>query len=755
MRLFSHKQRPAHAGPYPLERLARAPGRSPGAASRQPRGLAVEDPDNPLSLRNAMREYVNVMDRMRHGPVAPEVAPIPEDPLERSQHLKGACYFLDASQAGTCALPAEALLATPIVNQTLAEAEEREYGAGSADNVMAQQSVQEGREAWARAQAAADAPLDHDWALVIVAEHLRDPDPAEPSERWLVGTQAQRAAVRAAEVGAVMANYLRFLGFEARLHTATAGEVDLEHVAAAAGLVEPDPGGGQALNPYLGTGYGLAVVTTTMALADDGPLARGAAGGARDFKWWLGAGGTRPGFEGRPFSGRPFQLGPYPMETVERVSQPTTLIDAPNVPRVPKRHDMFVRAAIGDLGNKARHQLEGFRFITKNPFGHAMVPVLGAQVPLQYGEPAAAPALPASDDPAANAAAVKAALYYLGADMVGICEIPDYAWYSHDADGSEIQPYHKYAISILIDQGYETMEGASGDDWISGAQSMRAYLRAQLVGGIVGQQIRNLGYPARSHSVMDQDVLHIPLILLSGLGELSRIGELVLNPFVGPRFKSGIITTDMPLKPDQPIDFGLQDFCNKCTKCARECPCTAISFGDKIMFNGYEMWKPDVEKCARYRITNSAGSACGRCMKTCPYNLEGVLAERPFLWAARNLPFTRRWIAALDDKVGNGRINPVKKWWWDLDTDAEGRVIPARRANARELSFREPLSPEEQKLGCYPPELAPAPDSPPLTPDRKAAVERYQAAERPLVYRQRMARGETRPPAVPWQHHEV
>jgi hypothetical protein len=40
---------------------------------------------------------------------------------------------------------------------------------------------------------------------------------------------------------------------------------------------------------------------------------------------------------------------------------------------------------------------------------------------------------------------------------------------------------------------------------------------------------------------MDQDVLHIPLILNSGLGELSRIGELVLNPFVGPRFKSGII----------------------------------------------------------------------------------------------------------------------------------------------------------------------------------------------------------------------
>jgi reductive dehalogenase len=335
-----------------------------------------------------------------------------------------------------------------------------------------------------------------------------------------------------------------------------------------------------------------------------------------------------------------------------------------------------------------------------------------------------------------NAEAVKAALYYLGADMVGICEVPKYAWYSHDADGSVIEPYHKYAICVLIDQGYETMEGASGDDWISGAQSMRGYLRAQLTGGIIGQHIRNLGYSARGHSVMDQDVLHIPLILNAGLGELSRIGELVLNPFVGPRFKSGIITTNMPLAVDMPIDFGLQDFCTKCNKCARECPVSAIPFGEKIMFNGYEMWKPDVEKCARYRITNAAGSMCGRCMKTCPYNLEGVLAERPFHWAAMHLPFTRKWIAAIDDKVGNGRINPIKKWWWDLDSDDAGKVVVAKKSNERELVFRAPLKPSEQKLACYPPDITPPPVTDgPVAPDRKEGLERYRSAVSPADYR--------------------
>ncbi|NIW23703.1 MAG: Fe-S protein, partial [Gammaproteobacteria bacterium] len=101
---------------------------------------------------------------------------------------------------------------------------------------------------------------------------------------------------------------------------------------------------------------------------------------------------------------------------------------------------------------------------------------------------------------------------------------------------------------MLIDQEYETMEGASGDDFISGAQSMRAYMRGAVIACVMGEHVRSLGYSARAATNADSEVLHIPLILLAGLGELSRIGELVLNPFVGPRFKSVVMTTDMPLQ---------------------------------------------------------------------------------------------------------------------------------------------------------------------------------------------------------------
>jgi epoxyqueuosine reductase QueG len=103
---------------------------------------------------------------------------------------------------------------------------------------------------------------------------------------------------------------------------------------------------------------------------------------------------------------------------------------------------------------------------------------------------------------------------------------------------------------------------------------------------------------------------------------------VVLNPYLGPRFKTAAITTSLPMAVDKSIDFGLQDFCNKCKKCAREGTPGAISLGDKVMFNGYEMWNPDVESCTRYPVTNPAVSECGRCLKVYAFNKQGLFEHR-------------------------------------------------------------------------------------------------------------------------------
>jgi len=429
-------------------------------------------------------------------------------------------------------------------------------------------------------------------------------------------------------------------------------------------------------------------------------------------------------------------LGKYPMETVKRVDKPTTRIDEEKVPRVPLRGSFFTRPRFGDLGK--RPQKERPRFITKYPLAAAMDDLMDGLVPFQDGEVAPEIA-PGTDDPDEMAKHIKALSYFMNVDIVGICEIPDYAWYSHDGEGKEIVPDHKYAIVMVFDQGFETMEGASGDDWISGTQSYRAYLRGAEIGSVVANYIRRLGYGARCHSARKGQVLQIPLMLLAGLGEMSRIGELVLNPFIGPRSKTAVVTTNLPMTCDKPIDFGLQEFCSKCYKCARECPCGAIPFGDKIMFNGYEIWKPDVENCAKYRLTNQKGSSCGRCMKTCPLNKvvtkEGPLVQRMASWLGIHVrvlkPLLIPIAVKLDDWLGNGKRVRGQKWWLDLEYRDGKLVPPPAGVNQRDISPEKP-NPKKHKVALYPAQDLPPGDCRENFPvDRKKALKRAQEAALP------------------------
>jgi ferredoxin-NADP reductase/ferredoxin len=379
-------------------------------------------------------------------------------------------------------------------------------------------------------------------------------------------------------------------------------------------------------------------------------------------------------------------------------------------------------------------------FVRKSASAFAFRTTLGAFVLLQDGK---AKPERVKKTPAQNAANIKAALYFLGVDAVGLSTCPDFAYYSHDAKGDPITPYHEHAISMIVDQGHETMEGASGDDWIACAQSMRAYLRFSLLGGVLAQHLRNLGYEARVHSAMDEEVLHPPLLLLSGLGEVSRIGEVILNPFLGPRLKSGVITTDMPMAHDRPIDFGLQSFCEACNKCARECPSGAITAGPKLMFNGYEIWKSDSQKCTTYRVSQKNGAMCGRCMKTCPWNLEGLFAEAPFRKLAMTVPQAAKALAKLDDRLGKGRINPVKKWWWDLEMEDDGAYRPSRHpVNRRDLQPDLDLRHADQTLAVYPAPLAPPPYPWPFPMDREAGIAAYQAMISAEEHKRRRAEGQ-------------
>ena len=699
-RLFSNRDRPFDLGVLPTERLPREAGAA-SAPARQPGDANTAGPD---SMAGAVPEYRELFARFLDGAVAPDRAPVPADLAARSKNLKASAYFLDATLAGVCRLEA-----------------------GD----------------WTGAE-----PPSHTHAFVLLIEFGREPKTGEPGAEWIRGTNVARTDLRCAEVAVVIAGYIRALGWSARGHVAGDAQVDIERLAQRAGVAKAT--GGMLAMPYSKRGFRLGVVTTDYPLEVDLPIAPDASLDWPDESAYMGTGGTRPGFEDAELAQRPVHLGRYPMERIKRVEQPTTLILREEIQRVPKRADLFTRALAGDLGERPKK--ERTRFAVKHPFAWGMTPLIRAMVPLQgTREPHDALALTGFggdlSDPQRNADAIKALGYFMGADLVGICEAEPWMYYSHDEhEGKPIAAYHKYAVVMLIDQGFETMEGASGDDWISGAQSMRAYLRGALIAGLMAAHVRRMGWSARAHSNAHSEVLHIPAVLMAGLGELSRIGELILNPFIGPRSKSVLFTTDLPLVVDKPIDFGLQAMCNMCMKCARECPCNAIPFGPKVMFNGYEIWKPDVEKCGKYRLTNMKGSACGRCMKTCPYNREDLVESERLLWLSIDVPASRRQLIDYDDRVGGGARNPVKRWWFDLEIVDGVAVPPIAGVNERDLNLdlgRMDKLAAGQKLAFFPPALQPAGGTTLQTVvplERQAGLAAYAAAESPTVARRRRAK---------------
>jgi len=224
-------------------------------------------------------------------------------------------------------------------------------------------------------------------------------------------------------------------------------------------------------------------------------------------------------------------------------------------------------------------------------------------------------------EPAEITATIKDIVKRSGADEVGIARLNPMYVYSHVGRGPEpwgapIKNKHKYAIAFTVEMNYEHVEAAP--DLPITEETARQYLRATNISIALAEYIRALGYPARAHiSGSNYQIMLPPVAHEAGLGELGRLGYLV-TPKFGPRVRLGVVTTDLPLVLDEPITFGLQDFCEKCLKCAANCPSAAIVKNGKSDQRGVEKWQLDIERC--YRYWRLAGTDCGLCMKVCPYS---------------------------------------------------------------------------------------------------------------------------------------
>jgi len=360
-------------------------------------------------------------------------------------------------------------------------------------------------------------------------------------------------------------------------------------------------------------------------------------------------------------------LGPFPMEKIKRVEHPTNKITNTGQ-RIDLRDLAYGLAARGEYGPAAQRGVQK-SLPGKYPFSAALKDVID-HISIIEDVPVGQQKAPIPQDAEILTRHIKAAGYFLKADIMAACKVPEAAYYSHDKQGNPIEPRYDNAIIIVMRKDLQAMHASNGRDWIGDPISFQAYQHLGMAAETLANYIRRLGWeasPQYGPSFVDHYSVQLPRLLVeAGIGEVSRVG-IILNPYLGLGYKAAAILTDMPIVPDKPIDFGLQDFCQDCKICAENCPSRAISMGEKVMYNGYETWKLNTRRCASFNFTNKHGTMCNRCVKSCPWS-------NPATWPhnlVRNLAMRSKLAQKIAIRAARllktGQDHPDEKWWFDME----------------------------------------------------------------------------------------
>jgi reductive dehalogenase len=217
-------------------------------------------------------------------------------------------------------------------------------------------------------------------------------------------------------------------------------------------------------------------------------------------------------------------------------------------------------------------------------------------------------------------------------------------------------------IALAFEEDYHAIANSPGR--LASAATGNGYSRMAVTSSQLADFVRGLGY--RAIPAGNGVGLSIPIAIDAGLGQLGRMG-LLITPKYGPRVRLAKVITDMPLVPDDPIDFGVTEFCEACKLCADECPSGAVTDGPRSWEGasgsnnpGAFKWYTKVEECFDFN-----GFSCSNCKRVCPFNkpnnswlhraVRGVVEGR--------VKPADRAMVALDQASGYGRQVEDREFW--------------------------------------------------------------------------------------------
>ncbi len=275
-------------------------------------------------------------------------------------------------------------------------------------------------------------------------------------------------------------------------------------------------------------------------------------------------------------------------------------------------------------------------------------------------------------DPRATTRSIKQVAAFFGACAAGVCRL-DRDWvysraYSREDRASlpnDLPETLRFAIAIAVEMDYGAIRFSPASP--ASAATGLGYSKMAFTAGLLAHHIRGLGYRAVASG--NDTACSIPIAIDAGLGELARNG-LLITPEFGPRVRLAKVFTDLPLIPDQPIEFGVWEFCRECEKCADKCPSRSIPHGAPTETpnsisnrEGVLRWPINAETCLAFWAAN--GTDCSNCIRSCPFNKPAGRFHDWVRWGICHTPWLNNLFLWGDDLFGYGKRRKADRFWQD------------------------------------------------------------------------------------------
>lgn len=219
---------------------------------------------------------------------------------------------------------------------------------------------------------------------------------------------------------------------------------------------------------------------------------------------------------------------------------------------------------------------------------------------------------------------IKKISHSFGATLVGVTAVnPDWLYQGRlrGVGNTNFDPPKHWKNAIVFATPHEWDTLYSNPTY---GTSYDGYSREVTIAGKLEVFLKDIGYSARAHVPGNSyDMAVVPMAIDAGLGELGR-NCILITPELGANARLAVVTTDLDMEADKPIDIGVHEFCKKCKICAEQCPSGALTMDDepKDVIRGYKRWNCDQDKC--YKIWNTLATShargCRICLAVCPYS---------------------------------------------------------------------------------------------------------------------------------------